>query len=64
MFGIVGVLAVDAAVTFDAKRSGGLDKALLALRHQEFGPLLLLIAAAGLLIFGVYGLCEARWRRV
>jgi hypothetical protein len=64
VFGIVGVLAVDAAVTFDAKRSGGLDKALLALRHQEFGPLLLLIAAAGLLIFGVYGLCEARWRRV
>jgi len=64
VFGVVGVLIIDAAVTFDARRSGGLDKALLVLRHQVFGPLLLLIVAAGVLIFGVYGLCEARWRRV
>jgi uncharacterized protein DUF1206 len=64
VFAIVGMLIIDAAVTFDAKKSGGLDKALLTLRHQAFGPLLLLIVAAGVLIFGVYGLCEARWRRV
>lgn len=64
VFAIVGALIIDAAVTFNAKRSGGLDKALLVLRHQELGPLLLLIVAAGLLIFGVYGICEARWRRV
>jgi len=25
---------------------------------------LALLAAAGLIIFGVYGLCEARWRKV
>jgi len=25
---------------------------------------LLILAALGLVIFGVYGLCEARWRRV
>jgi hypothetical protein len=64
VFAIVGVLTVDAAVTFDPKKSGGLDKALLTLRHQAFGQFLLLVAALGLLIFGIYGLCEARWRQV
>ncbi|MGI9004967.1 MAG: DUF1206 domain-containing protein [Streptosporangiaceae bacterium] len=64
VFAIVGALIIDAAVTFSAKKSGGLDKALLTLRHQPFGEFLLLIVAVGLLIFGVYGLCEARWRKV
>ena len=64
VFAIVGALIIDAAVTFSPKKSGGLDKALLTLRHQAFGEFLLLIVAVGLLIFGVYGLCEARWRRV
>ena len=40
------------------------SKALLTLRAQPFGEFLMLLAALGLLIFGVYGLCEARWRKV
>lgn len=64
VFAIVGALIIDAAITFSPKKSGGLDKALLTLRHQAFGEFLLLIVALGVLIFGVYGLCEARWRRV
>jgi len=61
---VVGALVIDAAVTFDPKKSGGLGKALLALKHQPYGPVLLAVAALGLIAFGVYGLCEARWRRV
>ena len=64
VFGVAGVLIIDAAVTASARKSGGPGKALLALGHRDFGPFLLLAVAAGLLIFGVYGLCEARWRRV
>ena len=64
VFAIVGALIFDAAVTFSPKKSGGLDTALLTLRHQAVGEFLLLIVALGLLIFGVYGLCEARWRKV
>jgi uncharacterized protein DUF1206 len=64
VFAIVGVLIVESAVTFKPKKSGGLDKALLTLRHQPFGEFLLLIVALGVLIFGVYGLCEVRWRKV
>jgi hypothetical protein len=64
VFALVGVLVIDAAVTHKASESGGIDKALLTLRDQPFGEFLMLLAALGLLVFGVYGLCEARWRKV
>ena len=64
VFALAGVLVIEAAVTHKAAKSGGIDKALLTLRNQPFGEVLLFLAALGLVIFGVYGLCEARWRRV
>lgn len=64
VFALVGVLVVAAAVTHKASESGGLDKALLTLRAQPLGEFLMMLAALGLLIFGIYGLCEARWRKV
>jgi hypothetical protein len=64
VFALVGILVIDAAVTHNAARSGGVDKALLSLRDQTFGPVLLILVALGLVIFGIYGLCEARWRKV
>ena len=64
VFALVGVLVVEAAVTYQPAKAGGIDKALLTLRNQPFGEFLLILAALGLIIFGVYGLCEARWRRV
>ncbi len=64
VFALAGVLVIDAAATHKAAESGGIDKALLTLRDQPFGEFLMLAAALGLVIFGVYGLCEARWRKV
>ena len=64
VFALAGVLVIDAAVTYSPSKAGGIDKALLSLRNQPFGDFLLGLAAAGLIIFGIYGLCEARWRRV
>ena len=64
VFALAGVLVVVAAVTHKASESGGIDKALQTLRNQPFGEFLTLAAALGLVIFGVYGLCEARWRKV
>jgi amino acid transporter len=64
VIGLAGILVIDAAVTFKPSKAGGLDKALLTLRNQPFGEILLIIAALGLITFGIYGLCEARWRRV
>jgi hypothetical protein len=64
VFALTGVLVVIAAITHKASESGGIDKALLTLRGQPFGEFLVILAALGFIIFGLYGLCEARWRRV
>ena len=64
VFAIAGVLVIDAAVSFNAAKAGGLDKALLTLRGQPFGEFLLIVVALGLIAFGLYGLAEARWRRI
>jgi hypothetical protein len=64
VFALAGVLVIEAAVTYRPAKAGGIDKALLTLRGQPFGEFLLILAALGLIIFGIYGLCEARWRKV
>jgi drug/metabolite transporter (DMT)-like permease len=64
VFALAGVLVIEAAVTHRASQAGGIDKALLTLRNQPFGEFLMLLAALGLVVFGIYGLCEARWRKV
>ena len=64
VFALAGVLVVEAAVTYKPAKAGGIDKALLTLRNQPFGEFLLILAALGLIVFGIYGLCEARWRKV
>jgi len=64
VFALTGVLVIEAAVTYKPAKAGGIDSALLTLRDQPFGQVLLILAALGLIIFGIYGLCEARWRRV
>jgi type IV secretory pathway VirB2 component (pilin) len=61
---LVGIMVIDAAVSHNPASSGGVDAALLALRDQSAGPFLLILVALGLVTFGLYGLCEARWRRV
>jgi sulfite exporter TauE/SafE len=64
VFALAGVLVIEAAVTYKPAKAGGIDKALLTLRNQPLGEFLLILAALGLIIFGIYGLCEARWRKV
>ncbi|HUX65607.1 MAG TPA: DUF1206 domain-containing protein [archaeon] len=62
VFSITGLLVIAAAWTHDASKATGLDGALKTLREQPFGGLLLGVVAAGLVIFGIYGLSEARYR--
>jgi hypothetical protein len=64
VFALAGVLVIEAAVTYQPSKAGGVDKALLTVRGQPFGEFLLILAALGLIIFGIDGLCEARWRKV
>jgi type IV secretory pathway VirB2 component (pilin) len=64
VFALAGALVIDAAVKHQPSKAGGLDTALNTLRDQPFGMFALIAAGLGLIIFGVYGLCEARWRKV
>jgi hypothetical protein len=63
VFALVGFLVIDAAVTFDPKKSTGLDGALRTLAHQPFGPWILGAAALGLIAFGLYGLASVRYAK-
>lgn len=58
--GVVGVLFGYAALTHDAKRSGGLDQALQEVLDQPFGPYLLAVVAVGIACFGLYCFAHAR----
>jgi Domain of Unknown Function (DUF1206) len=64
VFVIVGYFLVRAAIAFDPRDAVGLDGVLARVHRQPFGPLLLAIVAAGLLVFAVFSLFEARYRRL
>jgi hypothetical protein len=64
VFGIIGVLILVAAVQYDPDKAKGLDGALKTLAAEPYGPWLLGLVALGLLAYGLYGLAEAKLRRV
>jgi hypothetical protein len=63
-FAVTGVLVVVAAWTADPAKAGGIDEAVRTLLDRPFGAALVVSLGVGLVVFGVYGLAEARWRRV
>ena len=64
VFGIIGVLIIVAAVQYDPNQAKGVDGALKSLVGQPYGQVLLSIVALGLLAYGLYGLAEAKFRKV
>ena len=64
VFSVVGVFLVVAAITFDPAEAQGLDGALRKLATTPLGPWLLIAVALGLVTFGIYSWCEARWRKI
>jgi hypothetical protein len=64
VFGIIGVLIIVAAVQYDPDQAKGVDGALKSLVGQPYGQVLLSIVAVGLLAYGLYGLAEAKFRKV
>jgi hypothetical protein len=64
VFCVAGAFLVNAAVSFDPQKAEGLDGALRKTAATPLGPWALLVIALGLVIFGFYSWCEARWRMV
>ena len=64
VFMLVGYFLVKTAIDFNPRDAVGLDGALARVHQQPFGPWLLGLVAAGLLVFAVFSLFEARYRRL
>ena len=62
-FIVIGGLFVWAGFTHDAKKSGGLDQALVTLRDAPFGQVLLVAVAIGLACFGAFNIAKAWYLR-
>ncbi|MFG1968533.1 DUF1206 domain-containing protein [Nonomuraea fuscirosea] len=61
--GLAGVLVVQAALTYDPDKAGGIDATLREFAETPVGPWLLVVVALGLLLFAGYCFGESRWRR-
>jgi hypothetical protein len=60
----VGVFLVVAAIRADPQQAKGLDAVLLDSSRTPVGRVLVVLAAAGFLVFALYSLLEARYREV
>lgn len=64
VFAVTGFLVLVAAWSANPAKAGGIDEAFRTLLQQPYGVALVALLGAGLMVFGVYGLAEAAWRRV
>jgi hypothetical protein len=64
VYAAAGAFFAYAAITFDPGKAKGVDGTLRQFTHTPVGPWLLVLVALGLIVFGLYSFCEARWRRV
>jgi hypothetical protein len=64
VFVTVGVFLVVAAVDAQPQQAKGLDSSLRALAATPLGPWLLVLVAIGLIMFGLFSCCEAKWARL
>ncbi|HEX5856817.1 MAG TPA: DUF1206 domain-containing protein [Microbacterium sp.] len=62
--GVTGILFMVAAFTNDPAAAGGLDSALHSLADLPFGPVILWIVGAGLILYGLFCFARARYARM
>jgi hypothetical protein len=58
-----GIFLIVAAVDAQPQQAKGVDSSLRALAGTPLGPWLLVLVAIGLIMFGLFSCCEARWLR-
>ena len=64
VFVTAGIFLVVAAVQANPQQAKGIDSALRTLASTPLGPWLLVLVAIGLIMFGLFSLCQAKWQRL
>jgi hypothetical protein len=64
VFAAAGVFLAVAGVKAQPSQAKGIDATLRAFAATPLGPWLLVVVAAGLVTFGLFSCCEARWHQV
>ena len=64
VFVTAGIFLVVAAVDAQPQQAKGVDSSLRTLAGTPLGPWLLLLVAIGLIMFGLFSCCEAKWLRL
>lgn len=64
VFATAGIFLVVAGAKGQPGQAKGISSSLRALAQTPLGPWLLVAVAVGLIMFGLFSCCEARWRRV
>ena len=64
VFIVAGQLAFLAAWQLDPDKAGGIDDAIRTTLELPAGQWIVLALGIGLILFGLYALAEAAWRRV
>jgi hypothetical protein len=64
VFALIGYFVLRAAIDYKPSNAIGVDGALARVHQQPAGPWLLGLVAVGLLVFAVYSMLEARYRRL
>ena len=64
VFITVGIFLVVAAVQAKPQQAKGVDSALRTLASAPLGLWLLILVAIGLIMFGLFSLGQAKWRRL
>jgi hypothetical protein len=64
IFALIGYGLIKAAIDYQPKEAVGIEGALRNLTETSFGPLLLAAVAAGLIVFALYSMADARYRKV
>jgi len=64
VFVTAGIFLVVAAAEAKPQQAKGIDSSLRVLASAPLGPWLLLLVAIGLIMFGIFSCCEAKWLRL
>jgi hypothetical protein len=64
VFVTAGIFLVVAAVQHNPRQAKGVDSSLRTLASTPLGPWLLVLVAIGLIMFGLFSFCQAKWQRL